>query len=91
MGWEKLGFEYHMVAWKGSKSNQSEVYDACLQVDGDADPTKSPHTPQLVAKMRFGNPGDKTYLDRLVAPLDPKNKPNRSLVSPLWIEKMPIK
>lgn len=67
-GWP--GFSYHEVAWSGSCGADDDVWDACLQVDGDADPTHAPHTPLLPAKMRFGHAGDATYLDRLVPPPD---------------------
>jgi hypothetical protein len=62
-GWG--GFSYHEVAWKGACTASENVYDACLQVDGDADPTSAPHTPLLPVDMRFGNPGDGDYRDRL--------------------------
>jgi len=41
------GFSYHEVAWTGACTSNEEVFDACLQVDGDADPTTAPHTPLL--------------------------------------------
>lgn len=62
-GWP--GFSYHEVAWKGACTETEHIYDACLQVDGDADPTTAPHTPLLPVDMRFGNPGDGDYRDRL--------------------------
>lgn len=65
-GWG--GFSYHEVAWKGACTADEAVFDACLQVDGDADPTTAPHTPLLPANMRFGNPGDGDYRDRLCPP-----------------------
>ena len=65
-GWG--GFSYHEVAWKGACNANEEVYDACLLVDGDADPTAAPHTPLLPVNLRFGNPGDGVYRDRLATP-----------------------
>jgi len=65
-GWS--GFSYHEVAWTGACDVNDRVYDACLQVDGDADPTSAPHTPLLPCNMRFGNPGDGDYRDRLATP-----------------------
>lgn len=62
-GWG--GFSYHEVAWKDACTENDNIYDACLQVDGDADPTTAPHTPLLPIDMRFGNPGDGDYRDRL--------------------------
>jgi len=65
-GWP--GFSYHEVAWIGACDVNDHVFDACLQVDGDADPTSAPHTPLLPIDMRFGNPGDTDYRDRLATP-----------------------
>jgi hypothetical protein len=65
-GWE--GFGMHEVAWKGGCTSDDEVFDACLEVDGGADPTRAPHTPLLPANMRFGRPNEGQYRDRLTAP-----------------------
>jgi hypothetical protein len=65
-GWP--GFSYHEVAWTGACDVDDRVYDACLQVDGDSDPTAAPHTALLPCEMRFGNPGDGDYRDRLATP-----------------------
>lgn len=65
-GWG--GFSYHEVAWKDGCTANDPVWDACLQVDGDADPTTAPHTPLLPTNIRFGTPGSMDYLDRLVTP-----------------------
>lgn len=62
-GWS--GFSYHEVGWKGACTASDHVFDACLQVDVDADPTQAPHTGDLPRNMRFGNPGDGDYRDRL--------------------------
>jgi hypothetical protein len=65
-GW---GFTYHEVAWKWPCGVNDEVWDACLQVDGDNDPTGgSPHTPMLPIQITFGLPGSLLYRDRLAAP-----------------------
>jgi hypothetical protein len=69
------GFSYHEVAWKGTCTSSEQVFDACLQVDGDADPTSAPHTPLLPANLRFGNTGDGQYRDRLAANT-PTGRPN---------------
>jgi hypothetical protein len=58
-------FNYHEVAWEGACTANEDVFDACLQVDGDADPTTAPHTPLLPRDLRFGQPGDGVYRDRL--------------------------
>lgn len=65
-GWGS--FTYHEVAWKDGCTANDPVWDACLQVDGDADPTSAPHTPLLPTNLRFGTPGSMDYLDRLVPP-----------------------
>jgi hypothetical protein len=65
-GWG--GFSYHEVAWKGGCNTNDAVYDACLQVDGDSDPTSAPHIPLLPQDLRFGNTGDLHYRDRLTTP-----------------------
>jgi hypothetical protein len=66
-GWTG-SFSYHEVAWKGACDVNDQLFDACLQVDGDADPTSPPHTPLLPTNIRFGNPGDGDYRDRLATP-----------------------
>jgi hypothetical protein len=65
-GWGS--FSYHEVAWKDGCTANDHVWDGCLQVDGDADPTSAPHTPLLPVNIRFGTPGSMDYLDRLVPP-----------------------
>jgi hypothetical protein len=68
------GFGYHEVAWKGGCTADDDVFDACLQVDGDADPTDhTSHMPLLPIDLRFGNPGDMQYRDRLTVPADRAN------------------
>lgn len=62
------GFSFHEVAWKGACTADNEVFDACLQVDGDADPSSPPHVPLQPVNMRFGRPGDGLYRDRLAGP-----------------------
>ncbi|MBI5027121.1 MAG: hypothetical protein HZC12_10440 [Nitrospirae bacterium] len=63
------GFGYHEVAWKGACDVNDEVFDACLKVDGDSDPTGGPpHTPLLPVNLKFGNCGDLLYRDRLASP-----------------------
>jgi len=37
-GW---GFGYHRVGWRGGVSDSGKVFDACLKVDSDGDPTGS--------------------------------------------------
>lgn len=62
-------FGYHEVAWSGTCNIDDKVFDACLKVDGDSDPTGGPpHTPLLPTNMSFGNTGDLLYRDRLASP-----------------------
>jgi hypothetical protein len=70
-GWG--AFNYHEVAWTDPCTADDAVFDACVLVDGDGDPTRRPHTPLLPADLRFGRPGDGDYCDRLAAPLGRPN------------------
>lgn len=65
-GWP--AFSYHEVAWKGACTAADAVYDACLRVDGDGDPTQPPRVALLPQDLRFGNPGDLLYRDCLATP-----------------------
>jgi hypothetical protein len=65
-GWG--GFSYHEVAWEGACTAADDIYDACLRVDGDSDPTAPPRVPLLPQDLRFGQPGDLHYRDRLATP-----------------------
>ena len=69
--WKDGNFTYHEVAWKNECDINNEVFDACLQVDGDDKPERAPHEPLLPTNLRFGTPGDKQYHFRLVAPSNP--------------------
>ena len=63
-GWG--GFSYHEVAWKNQCMESDGVFDACLQVDGDANPIGgAPHMPLLPKNMVFGATGAGLYRDRL--------------------------
>jgi hypothetical protein len=61
-------FATHEVAWKGACLEDDELYDACLEIDGDTDPTRAPHTPLLPVGVPFGAAGADAYRRRLVAP-----------------------
>ncbi len=61
-------FSYHEVAWKGACTEHTNVFDGCLKVDGDADPTSAPHTPLLPVNMLFGNCTTMNYRLRLCPP-----------------------
>ncbi len=78
--WEKITFTSHTVAWEGACSETEDVYDASLEVDGDEDPTTTPHQSLLAANMRFGATSEKQYVFRLSPPPTPSNfrpTPNR--------------
>jgi hypothetical protein len=61
-------YSMHEVAWTGDCGEDDLVFDACLELDGDADPTRPPHQAHLPVGMRFGAPGQGLYRDRLAAP-----------------------
>lgn len=65
-GWG--GFSYHEVAWKDNCTEADAIFDACLQVDGDADPSTAPHTPLLPENMVFGTCVSNEYRWRLSPP-----------------------
>ena len=74
-GWP--GFSYHEVAWKGACTSAEPIFDACLQVDGDVDPTVAPHTALLPVNIVFGGVGAGLYRDRLSTPAGrPDCEPN---------------
>jgi hypothetical protein len=62
------GFSYHEVAWTGGCTENDRVFDGCLHVDGDADPTQAPHTALLPCNMIFGNCTTMNYRLRLCPP-----------------------
>ena len=62
------GFRYHEVAWKNNCDVNDEIFDACLKVDGDADPRNAPHTPLLPANLKFGDCSTMDYRLRLCPP-----------------------
>jgi hypothetical protein len=55
----------HEVAWKGSVTEDGQLFDACLQVDGDDQPEAAPFVPLLPANIPFGRTGEKHYRFRL--------------------------
>ena len=48
--WE---FSYHEVAWTGECGEDDQIYDACLSVDGDGDPSLPPRREMLPLGMPF--------------------------------------
>lgn len=61
-------FSYHEVAWKGGCTQFDNVFDGCLKVDGDANPTSAPHTPLLATNLLFGDCATMNYRLRLCPP-----------------------
>jgi hypothetical protein len=70
--WDHDSFDYHEVAWEEECDVHNDVFDACLQVDGDANPTAADpdHIPLLPTNLRFGGVGN-SYQFRLMAPTNP--------------------
>ncbi|HBB87189.1 MAG TPA: hypothetical protein DC047_06205 [Blastocatellia bacterium] len=68
-------FVGHEVAWKGDATPDDQVFDACVQVDGDPDPFKDPFHPLLATNLRFGKASEQGYRFRL-SPPPPENGPD---------------
>ncbi len=70
--WVEGHFEYHRVAWEEECDVHNDVFDACLQIDGDADPTNADcrHVALLPTDIRFGRDGENLYRFSLVAPFN---------------------
>ena len=66
-GWP--GFTYHEVAWSRNCTAADTVCDACLEVNGSANPPNPPRIPLLPAGLKFGATGEALYRDRLAAPV----------------------
>ena len=67
-GW---AFSFHEVAWTGACDDSDFIFDACLQVNGNGDPSTPPRTPIPCANMLFsdGNAGPPyVYRESLAAP-----------------------
>jgi hypothetical protein len=79
--WEPVEFGHHEVAWEGACSENEDVYDACVEVDGDDEPTIAPpQTPLLPANLRFGRSEERAYVFRLSPPPTPSTaRPRPSL------------
>jgi hypothetical protein len=65
-------FYYHEVGWTGTASSSDTVFDACLMVDNDADPTVAPHTGWLPVNIVFDDgmaaPPFADYHEKLAIP-----------------------
>lgn len=64
--WRKMGFGRHSVAWKGECREGDELFDACLQIDGDRKPNCPPQFPKQPANIRFGTRSNRGYQSSLV-------------------------
>lgn len=60
-GW--FAFNYHEVAWEDACTSADDVWDACLVVNGSANPTGPPYTPLLPLDLEFGT----KYANRLAS------------------------
>ncbi len=63
-------FRFHQVAFDGEATVDDCVFDACLMVDADKNPTKtSPYrTPMIPAGIRFAKAKGMAYRERFAAP-----------------------
>jgi hypothetical protein len=61
-------FNYHEIAWKGACLENDRMFDGCLMVDGDSDPTSTPHAWLLPTNMVFGDCTAMNYRLRLSPP-----------------------
>src|ERR1051326_6541062 len=63
-GWVTGGFDRHAVAWKEDCESKDSVYDACLQLDGDGEPSSVDQSlPFQPCNVIFGvgSPQDNDY------------------------------
>lgn len=75
IGSEKIkatNFDYHEVAWELPCTNSAKLFDSCLQVDGDSDPTDGDSdptgkyfSPMLGINVRLGDHKGQDYHFRL--------------------------
>lgn len=80
--WRRSFFNFHAVAWEEDCDVHNDVFDACLQIDGDKDPTHEDpdHVALLPTDLRFGGRANaKLYRDRLVAST---SSPNAAMPEP---------
>lgn len=83
-GW--TGFSYHEVAWKGGCTENDNIFDACLEVNGGPNPAQPPYVALLPKNMLFGAPGQ-GYRYRLATAAtqnncnpDPPTRKRRALI-----------
>lgn len=65
--WRRMGFDHHSVAWKGKCTENDEVFDACLLIDGDRKPDRPPQFPKNPTAIRFGDRSPGSYQSALSA------------------------
>jgi hypothetical protein len=75
--WQTIKFSHHTVAWKGACLENDDLFDACLQVDGDPHPDRPPQFPEQPTRVRFGQRPDQGFRFALTA--DPQCKPTPKL------------
>ncbi len=88
-GW---GFNFHEVGWTGSCGDGDSIFDPCLKVDGNGDPSTAPRTELLPVGMPFsdGNQGAPyVYRESLAAP--GANGYGRCVAQPASKKRRPIK
>jgi len=61
-------FSFHEVAWKFPREGAASIYDCCLLVDGDDNPTDDNFSPTLGINIPMGVPARSGYHFRLIAP-----------------------
>ncbi len=64
----RVDFNYHEVAWKDECSFNNDLFDACLELDADEDPTRPPQTGELAIQTVFGTSMRGNYRFRLAPP-----------------------
>jgi hypothetical protein len=67
--WTRLygAFAFHEVAWGGGASAEDQVWDACVELDGDGDPARAPHVPALATGQVFAGAENACYRDWITA------------------------
>lgn len=61
-------FKFHEVAWKFPSSGSPTIFDSCLQIDGDSNPTDDNFLPILGINFPMGSPTGTAYHGRLIRP-----------------------
>src|ERR1051325_1479867 len=64
----RFDFDYHEVAWKNDCSFNDDLFDSCLQVDADDDPSHPPESGVLPIQTKFGTLQKGNYRFQLALP-----------------------